>query len=693
MININLNGSKYLINEEDKTAGIAMYLVSCGEIVIPSFIEYQNCEYKVTFIAKNAFANSYKVKSIEFPANSQVQSIEENAFYESSIERIAIPASVIELKEGWCNGTENLTEIEINENNPRYSLYEDNFIIGKSSIENENYDELVFAQRSVKNVTIPSFIKRICPYAFERCNDLVTVEFPPNSELFLIDKYAFSYSRINEFKVPPTVTHIGENALSFCLKLERVEIQSNSQLQSIEKDMFTSSSIGAFSIPASVIELKEGWCNGTEKLTRIEIDENNPRYSLYEDKFIIGKSSIENENYDELVFAQRSVNNVTIPSFIKRICPHAFERCANIDTIEFPMDSELQAIEGYSFAYSSVKSLKIPSGLKRIGFHSFSGCKKLQTVEFLRNSELQVIERFAFAWSSIESISIPSNLTRICDHAFSGCEKFHSLEIPNDSRLETIENCAFSYTMIESLTIPSNLIELKDEWCHGLNNVNKIFIMPNNPRYMCIDDKIIVGKSSLEKSNYDELVFARRNIKKVVIPSFIERISPYAFYCCKQLCHVEIPTNSKLQSIGALAFSFSSVKKIIVPSRVSKIEKSAFSNCRMMESICIQSGIKEIGESAFASCKKLRRFDIPSNSEIQTINKELFSGSAIESIVIPPSVKEIGENAFLFCVKLKIIEIDENSNLTGNFFAEYKRAIIMIPYKKKDDFITLKASE
>lgn len=62
-----------------------------------------------------------------------------------------------------------------------------------------------------------------------------------------------------------------------------------------------------------------------EKLTTINIDPNNPRYSMYDNgKLMIGKSSIESEKYDVLLFADRSIKCVTIPS-----C-NAFEKCQNL---------------------------------------------------------------------------------------------------------------------------------------------------------------------------------------------------------------------------------------------------------------------------------------------------------------------------------------------------------------------------
>ena len=98
--------------------------------------------------------------------------------------------------------------------------------------------------------------------------------------------------------------------------------------------------------------------------------------------------------------------------------------------------------------------------------------------------------------------------------------------------------------------------------------MSQINVDPNNPRYRCIDNKIIIGKSSLEQEDYDKFVFCARNVKTITIPDSIKYIcaysfslskiesitipsqvliiSKYAFYLCHHLKHFEIPNDSKL---------------------------------------------------------------------------------------------------------------------------------------------------
>ena len=69
---------------------------------------------------------------IKIPDDSKHQVIDKEAFLGSKIKSIRIPSQLIELKEGWCNYTKNLTKsskISDCPYNPRYFCHEDKMII------------------------------------------------------------------------------------------------------------------------------------------------------------------------------------------------------------------------------------------------------------------------------------------------------------------------------------------------------------------------------------------------------------------------------------------------------------------------------------------------------------------------------------------------------------------------------------
>lgn len=53
--------------------------------------------------------------------------------------------------------------------------------------------------------------------------------------------------------------------------------------------------------------------------------------------------------------------------------------------------------------------------------------------------------------------------------------------------------------------------------------LTKIIVSPKNPRYCCIDEKFIYGKSNIEQLNYDILIFGVRNIESITNPIFVKK--------------------------------------------------------------------------------------------------------------------------------------------------------------------------
>lgn len=88
-----LDNIKYSINEDQKTVSVIGSESSIKRIFIPSSINYESKEYEVTSISKDAF-NLSTIKSIEFPTDSKIRTIEDFAFSYSSIESLTIPSLV-----------------------------------------------------------------------------------------------------------------------------------------------------------------------------------------------------------------------------------------------------------------------------------------------------------------------------------------------------------------------------------------------------------------------------------------------------------------------------------------------------------------------------------------------------------------------------------------------------------------------
>lgn len=659
---IKKNGVSYELNKNNFTADIVYSPEAKGNIFIERSINYQSQEYVITSIQKESFKNNNRIFSIEFSKDSELSLICKNSFVNSSIQSISIPSSLEKLEDGWCKKIRGLNQFFLSPDNKIYKYLDADhkIIVKKSNPDEKDYDVLVFACRDIKRIIIPSTIKRICSYALSIFS-IQKVEFDKNSKLESIGVGALSFNKLNKFV-----------------------------------------------IPKSVKELDECWYSSLFNQTEILLEKENDFFRYFEGKMIVGKSTPQSEDFDVIVYANKNIEEVVIPSNIKYIKSYAFWNCRKLQKVEFSNDSKLISIGKLAFKFTAFESITIPSHVRTIKNNAFSNCN-LKSIHFQPNSELYSIGKDAFVNLKIECISLQKNVTK-----------------------------------------------LKDGWCRELKNLNKIILSAENKNFAYLDEeqKIIVGKSDQKSDMFDIIFFAARDIinvfipssikyissyafadckqletvtfaensqleifgdnsfyqsslKYIKIPSSVQQICPFSFYNCKNLKVVELPENSQLKKIEASSFSKTLIEKLFFPSKLETFENSLvyqinLLNCieispenknfkymnenekqiivtksdlksdnfdviviglRNLKKIIIPSTIKYISNCSFSNCRNLESIEFSKNSQLIEINEFAFCYSRFENIIIPNNVKYIGNNAFLYCQKLKLIEFEKNSKL------------------------------
>ncbi|KAK8875922.1 hypothetical protein M9Y10_006100 [Tritrichomonas musculus] len=360
------SGIYFELDSENFTAKVISSPRVSGAIFIPRSVNHRSQEYLVTTIGEGSFKDNRDITSIDFPDDSELLTIEKEAFFGTLIDTLTIPSKVKELKEGWCSFTSKLTNIKLSQDNPNFTYYNDLMILGKSKDNSETFDLLIFARRDIYRGNIPSTVKRICSYSFNDCYNIKFIEFSKDSQLVSIDKCAFLYS-----------------------------------------------SVESISIPATVEQLNEGWCEGTTKLSKFILSPENQYYSTLNPKIIVKKSDKYGKRFDVIVFACRNIDRVVVPSYITRIASHAFSGCRYMQSIEFPRDSKLTRIDDFAFAFSSIENIIIPTSIKVIGRRAFFGCRQLNNVKFSIEAQVDLIENGAFEETGLKKIAIPQDVKEL----------------------------------------------------------------------------------------------------------------------------------------------------------------------------------------------------------------------------------------------------------------------------------------
>ncbi|KAK8895331.1 hypothetical protein M9Y10_023791 [Tritrichomonas musculus] len=727
---IEIDDYLYILNESDRTAQV--YETNEYEnLFIPSTINYNSVEYKITSLRKLLFRDLNYVKVIIFDENSEIKSFDVTC---PSVEIVSLPDSITELNDSWCNETPNLTKIIISPNNKNFVYYEDKFLLGKSDQKSDVFDILCFARRDIEYATIPSFIRIISPYAFALCNKLEQIEFSTDSQLQIIGEKAFSFSGLNSIVIPKHVTKIGNEAFNQCKFLTNVEFSSNSELKIIGKGAFVNSSIERIVIPYSVVFIDDFTFSECANLKSIEFSEKSELKMIGKKAFVDTQiDSIKipssvliikeifsccyllqkvdfSENSElriigDFTFYYTGLKRIVIPSHVILIGGNAFHHCHNLEEVEFAKNSELRMIGDSAFGVSTLKRIKIPSHVIIIGAQAFEECK-FASFSFEENSELKFIGNKSFAYTSFESFTIPSNVTQINENAFEYCKNLINVVFSNNSKIKSIPSL-FPNSSIKSITIPDSLIELKDGLGNGASDLIEVKISPNNKNFVYYEDKFLLGKSDQKSDVFDILCFARRDIEYAAIPSFIRIISPYAFALCNKLEQIEFSTDSQLQIIRYGAFFDSSIQSISIPSHVTKIESYAFYFCTKLQKvefmnvselkiieneafqnsslteIMIPSSVIELKESVFAECNELVKVEFANKSSLKSIKNSLFNESSITQLSLPDSLVNFDASLFDKVEKLNEIKISPNNK---NFIYYKDKYLIGKSNTKSDIF-------
>lgn len=191
------------------------------------------------------------------------------------------------------------------------------------------------------------------------------------------------------------------------------------------------------------------------------------------------------------------------------------------------------------------------------------------------------------------------------------------------------------------------------------------------------------------------------NVEEILLPNTLVHIEPDAFYDCRHLTRVIIPSSvkylsgfrgcislmeikipSSVQILGTSAFSSCvHINHFEIPNSVTKIEDSVFASCYSIESIYFSDNIIELGDSVCWHCHHLKEIRLPKGLKkinsfsfcdcyelnnivipdtVETIGSSSFSDTAISQICLPPNLKKIENSAFSHT---KLIEINLPNSL------------------------------
>jgi len=249
------------------------------------------------------------------------------------------------------------------------------------------------------------------------------------------------------------------------------------------------------------------------------------------------------------------------------------------------------------------KDVIIPSSVKShdggyiwhiiaIGKGAFSGCTRIKSVDI--PDGVVSIELYAFSrCESLTRVKIGEGISNINMHCFSGCQSLKELLLP-DSCEE---------------------IKLEGEVCIYFRTTE-----------ICPHLDVIFNRSRTTIFYYP----ANNTANSYVIPEGVTRISSRAFFECRSLQRVTIPSSVKYIENGA--FACTNLIAVNLPESIETISDDMFYGCYNLFAVVIPSSVTKIGTGAFEGCKSLTMINIPKS--VTSIGKGAFKDTSLESDVL-----------------------------------------------------------
>lgn len=505
----------------------------------------------------------------------------------------------------------------------------------------------------VKNIDVPSSVKRIEEFAFKNVETLESITL--NEGLEFIGTYAFENTSLKSIVIPKTVKEIKPLAFKNLKTLESVTL--NEGLEFLGQSAFKNTAIKKIVLPSSIKTIEEAVFSGCLNLKEVVFND--------------GITYISNQMFYDCT----SLNKVTLPKGLTTISSLAFAYCG-IEEIELP-----EGIISYYNAFSGCKNLKkiiLPNGIKSISSSAFSNCTSLEEVVFPEG--LETIGESAFlGCERLKNVSLPLGLKTISSYAFYKCKSLDTIDLP--ATLEKIDSHAFEYTnlfifipdTVKTISvyafynirlIYTNALKKNAGWTSSFTNLKSVAYGVEKDECVLIDDMVfmidkeegnasffdcfneyesitIPSKVSFDNTEYSvtkiykKYFYENKTIKEVLLPDTVVSFDDYTFYRCDKLETILLPASVRDLGRGFLSAS-DNIKSIDIPEGVTIIQDYCFNSCDSLEKVTLPSTLLEIESYSFYN-------------------------SNLKSIIIPNSVNFIDKTAFQYCYKL--VEVYNLSNV------------------------------
>lgn len=488
----------------------------------------------LSYIGSYAFATC-KLTNVDLSGCTQLLSLGESAFNcNKELVAVKLPSNVENIGESAFWGCEKLADV--------------NFIACTSL---KTIGESAFCWTGLTSVTLPSSVSSLGGGVFQQCFQLKKADLSACTGLTVIEGSMFSECKaLTSVKLPDSVALINKEAFASCTSLSGIDLSSCLNLTKIEEKAFWGdSSLSALKLSKALVSIGKEAFSACTALSSLDLSVCT---SLSE----IG----------ELAFNQISVTSLSFPASLETIGRCAFNDCSSLTSVNWPNDSKLTTLTGFSgctalpvsvynegvslpnvsaigdaaFTNCSFESVTIPSNIRKIGYYAFSTDNyeyenKLKELTIMTGVEtigesafagcpitgtqnipetVREIKYEAFVGTKITGLNIANGVETIGERAFDECVELEGSTIVVPESVALVGRSAF-YGVTKSLTVVfrNRNIQLQEAPYGGQLTVgDKEYYSPFNNDYESTNiiikayEKNSNGETSMMKLLYDALV-------------------------------------------------------------------------------------------------------------------------------------------------------------------------------------------
>ena len=378
-----------------------------------------------------------------------------------------------------------------------------------------------------------------------------------------------------------------------------------------------------------VIKIKENAFNGNRTLVSVIIQDNieNIGTTAFQGSSIITASINASTSGNYIFLDAKSLEKVVIGKNVKKLNAGMFISCnklsdltilteeaeinnyvldttVNLKEIKVNKDNSKYIVEDgilfskdgskiYAYPTGKVEdTYKIPSNVKEIGNSAFYDCRSLKNIDI--PSTVEKVGTTAFRGSSIITASI--NASTSGNYIFLDAKSLEKVVIgKNVKKLNA--GMFISCNKLSDLTILTEEAEINNYVLDTTVNLKEIKVNKDNSKYI-VEDGILFSKDGSKIYAYP----TGKVEDTYKIPSNVKEIGNSAFYDCRSLKNIDIP--STVEKVGTTAFRGSSI--ITASINASTSGNYIFLDAKSLEKVVIGENVTKLGVDAFLNCSNLK---------------------------------------------------------------------------------------